>query len=161
LTPVTAIRSAVETLATIPAQDAPARERFLGILDRNAARLKQLVDDLLDLSRIEARELSLSAEPIDLRAMLEHVAELFAERAARTQTPIAVRIDAPELELRADARALDPGVRAVVREAPHRARRAARAARGTLALRRRPARRRAWRAPRRAWSPQRAWRVRG
>jgi two-component system phosphate regulon sensor histidine kinase PhoR len=106
-TPVTSIRSAVETLATIPADDGPARERFLGILDRNAARLKQLVDDLLDLSRIEARELSLSAEPIDLRAMLEHVAELFAERASRTQTPIAVRIDGPELELRADARALE------------------------------------------------------
>ncbi len=106
-TPVTAIRSAVETLATIPIEDAPARERFLGILDRNAARLKQLVDDLLDLSRIEARELSLSAEPIDLRAMLEHVAELFAERAARTHTPIVVRLEAPELELRADARALE------------------------------------------------------
>jgi two-component system phosphate regulon sensor histidine kinase PhoR len=39
--------------------------------------------------------------------MLEHVAELFAERAARTETPIAVRLEAPELELRADARALE------------------------------------------------------
>lgn len=54
-TPLASLRGFVETLQG-PARDDPsARERFLGIMATQAARMTQLIDDLLSLSRIEMR----------------------------------------------------------------------------------------------------------
>ncbi len=52
-TPVTAIKGSVETLLTGALSDAPAAERFLAIVARQATRLEAIIDDLLALSRIE------------------------------------------------------------------------------------------------------------
>jgi len=106
-TPVTLVRSAAETVVSIPERDGEARERFLGIIVRNAERLQTLIDDLLDLSKIEARELDLAADPVDLRVLAERVVSLLAEPAARTATRVVVAIadDAPRPS--ADARALE------------------------------------------------------
>lgn len=106
-TPVTAIRSAAETLGAIPPKDVEASHRFLAIVERNAERLQHLIDDLLDLSKIESRELALSAEPTDVAEVAEHVVALLAERAARSKTTIRIRF-APDLpRAKADARALE------------------------------------------------------
>ncbi len=79
-TPVTAIRSASETLQGGIPSDPEVLKRFIGIIERNAERLHMLVEDLLDLSRIESREYRLSSEPIDLRALVAQVAGLFRDR---------------------------------------------------------------------------------
>src|SRR5262249_15555445 len=59
-TPVTSIRSAAETLIDGAASDPAAAQAFISIIERNAQRLQQLVEDLLDLSRIEQRGFRLS-----------------------------------------------------------------------------------------------------
>ena len=56
-----------------PAADAGAAirrasERFVDIIDRNAQRLGALVEDLLDLSRIESKDYRPEAKPVSLRA---------------------------------------------------------------------------------------------
>lgn len=82
-TPVTSIRSATETLqAALDAQPDMA-PRFIDIIDRNASRLHELVEDLLDLSRIESRQFRLSLESIPPAALFEQAVELFSERAER------------------------------------------------------------------------------
>ena len=54
-TPLAAILGYVETLMEPQAGADPAtRSRFLGIVEREARRMQQLVDDLMSLSRIEA-----------------------------------------------------------------------------------------------------------
>ncbi len=54
-TPLASLRGFVETLQG-PAKDDPAaREKFLGIMSRQAARMTRLIDDLLSLSRVEMR----------------------------------------------------------------------------------------------------------
>lgn len=106
-TPVTSIRSAAETLASIPPGDAEASARFVGIVSRNAERLQQLVEDLLDLSRIEARELELASEPIELRRVAERVVALLGERAARAGSKLVVALDVNAPSPRGDARALE------------------------------------------------------
>lgn len=54
-TPLASLRGFVETLQG-PARDDPkARDRFLSIMATQAARMTQLIDDLLSLSRIEMR----------------------------------------------------------------------------------------------------------
>ena len=52
-TPITAIRGSVETLLDGAAQDLENGPRFLGMIDKQSARLGSLVDDLLSLARIE------------------------------------------------------------------------------------------------------------
>lgn len=85
-TPVTAVRSAAETLQNAAADDPVAARAFLGIIERNAERLHDLVEDLLDLSRIESRGLKLSIEELEVDAVYEHVLSLFGERAKKRGT---------------------------------------------------------------------------
>jgi len=78
-TPVASIRSAAETLRSA-LDDPEAASGFVEILERNAERLQRLVEDLLDLSRIESREFALQTERVDLPEFLEHILLLYRER---------------------------------------------------------------------------------
>ncbi len=55
-TPLTAISGYIETLQTHAKDDVKAREKFLGIMQGQAARMQRLVEDLMSLSRIEMNE---------------------------------------------------------------------------------------------------------
>jgi two-component system, OmpR family, phosphate regulon sensor histidine kinase PhoR len=55
-TPLTALLGFIETLRGAAKEDPVARERFLGIMEREAGRMNRLVSDLLHLSRVEAAE---------------------------------------------------------------------------------------------------------
>jgi len=66
-TPLAAILGYVETLMEPQAGGDPAtRARFLGIVEREARRMQQLVDDLMSLSRIEAVRHDRPDETVDL-----------------------------------------------------------------------------------------------
>jgi two-component system phosphate regulon sensor histidine kinase PhoR len=106
-TPVTAIRSAAETLIDGAATDPAASQAFIGIIDRNAQRLQSLVEDLLDLSRIEARGFRLSFESIELRPIFSQVLGLFRERASKKKVALEERISGELPKVRADRRALE------------------------------------------------------
>ena len=106
-TPVTSIRSAAETLIDGAAADPAASVAFINIIDRNAQRLQQLVEDLLDLSRIEARGFRLSFEPIDLKPIFSQVLGLFRERASKKSVALEERLLGELPKVRADRRALE------------------------------------------------------
>ena len=55
-TPLASIVGYIETLQNHARNDPEARETFLGIMGREAARMQRLVDDLMSLSRIEMIE---------------------------------------------------------------------------------------------------------
>ncbi len=105
-TPVTAILSAAETLDVTVDKDPAGSRRFLGIVERNAARLQRLIEDLLDLSRIESRELRLRPEVFAFEPYASHLLGMFRERADKKR--IVLRLDVtPRLEADHDRRALD------------------------------------------------------
>jgi len=56
-------------------EGAEAREACLQIVKRNADRLLELIDDLLDLARIEAGKLELKRLPLDLEGLIREVSE--------------------------------------------------------------------------------------
>ncbi len=64
-TPLAAVLGAIETLSDASVTD-DDRVRFLDIAQRNSVRLKAIVDDLLELSRIEAEGDRLQLEPLRL-----------------------------------------------------------------------------------------------
>ncbi len=106
-TPVTAVRSAAETLQNAASDDPVATRAFLGIIERNAERLHDLVEDLLDLSRIESRGLKLNIEPLELDDVYDQVLSLFGERAEKRGTFLAHEVPDDLPRVRADRRALE------------------------------------------------------
>jgi two-component system phosphate regulon sensor histidine kinase PhoR len=106
-TPITAVRSAAETLrSTRQAQPEVAAE-LIDIIERQAQRLQQLVEDLLDLARIESRQLRLSPEPVLLAPVVSHTLSLFRERAEQRHMQLAMEIPEDLAPARADRRALE------------------------------------------------------
>ena len=105
-TPVTAILSASETLEMALAKDPEGAKRFLQIIDRNATRLQRLIEDLLDLSRIESRELKLRPEKFAFEPFATHLLGLFRDRADKKR--ISLRHEVGKgLEIDSDRRALE------------------------------------------------------
>lgn len=95
-TPVTAIRSASETIRGAASRDPAAAMRFLDIIERNAERLQHLVEDLLDLSRIESKEFRLNLEKVELDSFIPYVLSLLRERAEKKRIPLHAHI-APDV----------------------------------------------------------------
>lgn len=91
-TPVAAILSAVETLQDAAAADPEARTAFLSMIERNAARLRALVEDLLALSSIESGRLAIEQKPIALRAAIEAVLDNLAPQAKQRGTQLLCRV---------------------------------------------------------------------
>ncbi|HYG08494.1 MAG TPA: ATP-binding protein [Pyrinomonadaceae bacterium] len=105
-TPLTAIRTFVETLESGALEDADNNRRFLSIIDRNAARMHSLIDDILELSAIEAGTQAVEARPVRLHPMIDDVLTALAARAAECR--IALRNEvAEDVVVHADARRLE------------------------------------------------------
>lgn len=105
-TPIAAIRGAAETLLAGAVDDPATARPFAEIVARHAERLARLVDDLLDLSRLESRQWSFALGPVDVADVAQQVVELHAE-AARAKGLALVADVPPGLVARADARALE------------------------------------------------------
>jgi two-component system phosphate regulon sensor histidine kinase PhoR len=106
-TPVTAIRSAAETLRDVAFNDPKALPTFVDIIARNAERLGCTVDDLLELSRIESREIKLVVEAIDLFGMVGGVLALFQDRANKRGQTLELSLPDDLPSVLADRHALD------------------------------------------------------
>ncbi|WP_437727932.1 ATP-binding protein [Sorangium sp. So ce861] len=105
-TPVTAISTAAETLQLGALQDPHEAAEFVDVIDRHAKRLRHLVDDLLDLSKIEAKNFRLALADLDVAPAIEHVTQLLAEAARRRR--VTLTVDAAALPpARCDRRALE------------------------------------------------------
>ncbi len=83
-TPLSALRGFVETLQGAAKDDPIARERFLGIMQEQAARMSRLIDDLLSLSRVEMREHVFPSGAVDLSEIVEDVANGLRSVAAKS-----------------------------------------------------------------------------
>lgn len=103
--PLTTVRAAAETLRTVE-NDSKATQRFIELIQRNADRLANLIDDLLELSRIESRELKLEIEPLELAAVVERTLSQHAHRAQVKGITLACDVSGMP-HVRADRRALE------------------------------------------------------
>ncbi|ACL03126.1 PAS/PAC sensor signal transduction histidine kinase [Desulfatibacillum aliphaticivorans] len=94
-TPITAIKGFVETLLDGALDDKENAKRFLEIISRHTDRLKAIVEDLLELSRIEqagGRELPL--ERASVKEALETAVQVCEARAISEN--ITVEMDCPD-----------------------------------------------------------------
>jgi two-component system phosphate regulon sensor histidine kinase PhoR len=82
-TPLTSIKGYTETLLEGAIEDSDAAQRFLNSIHRQVNRLQALVEDLLQLSRIESGRLDVRIRPCDLKKIAMRVVEAFEERINR------------------------------------------------------------------------------
>ena len=89
-TPLTAIKAYAETLQMHEALTAEQRDSFLGIIVEQADRLTNVIEDLLDISRIEAGKLKMTLEPVNIRdvvdSAMESVVPLGKKKGVRVST---------------------------------------------------------------------------
>ena len=72
-TPLATVLGFLETLLDDPDAPPEARNRFLKIMFDEATRMRQIVNDLISLSRIESERYTLPTEPVDLLPVLSEV----------------------------------------------------------------------------------------
>jgi two-component system phosphate regulon sensor histidine kinase PhoR len=72
-TPLATVLGFLETLLDDPDAPPAARNRFLKIMFDEATRMRQIVNDLISLSRIESERYTLPTEPVDLIPVLHDV----------------------------------------------------------------------------------------
>ncbi len=94
-TPLTSIRGFVEALEDGGLEESDTAKRFLSRIRANADRMASLVDDLLELSRLESGAQPPSLEPLDCAAVVADVVTSFAKIAARKS----ISLDADEAEV--------------------------------------------------------------
>jgi PAS domain S-box-containing protein len=96
-TPMTPIKGYVEFLLMGGAGDLNEQQiQFLDIIKSNIDRLSTLVNDLLDVSRIEAGKVALSFQPINIMELLEEASENFLQQAEDDERPLDFVINGPK-----------------------------------------------------------------
>jgi two-component system phosphate regulon sensor histidine kinase PhoR len=106
-TPIAAVMSAAETLRTAARTDPAAAGSFVDMIERNARRLGDLVQDLLELSRIESKEFRLARDSFDLSGVVARALEFHEERATQKRIRMTAALSPHLPAVRGDATALE------------------------------------------------------
>lgn len=117
-TPLTSIKGYVETLLDGAMDDSAAQRRFMTSIRHHADRLQALVEDLLQLSRIESGRYEVEFTSCRLDRISERVAEIFAKQIEGKQLVLSLRFETdrpargdPELMERALSNLVDNAVK--------------------------------------------------
>ena len=105
-TPLTAILAFVETLEAGAIDDTESAHRFLSIIRKNANRMNELIGDILELSAIEAGNVQVRAEQLELNAIVNDVISSLATK-TESQGVSVMNAVAREATVFADARRLE------------------------------------------------------
>jgi two-component system phosphate regulon sensor histidine kinase PhoR len=104
-TPLTSILAFVETLEDGAIDDLENNRRFLGVIKRNAERMRCLISDILELSMIESGKVSVELRSVDLPSLVKAVfGDLISKAESRrvrliNEVPEGVRVNADPIRL--------------------------------------------------------------
>ncbi len=102
--PLNLIQLNTELLARTPdASAVPAVVRSIDVIRRAIASQAQIIDDLLDLSRLNTAEVALQRGPLDFAAVTRRVADALSQDARDRQVDWSVHLPAAPAMLEADA----------------------------------------------------------
>jgi two-component system, OmpR family, phosphate regulon sensor histidine kinase PhoR len=93
-TPITSIKGFTETLLDGALKDKATLQHFLSIILKESDRLQALIQELLDLSKIEQQEFVLNIGPLDLCHLLEETCAILQGRA--DEKNISLTLDHPD-----------------------------------------------------------------
>ncbi|OPY57683.1 MAG: Alkaline phosphatase synthesis sensor protein PhoR [Pelotomaculum sp. PtaU1.Bin035] len=93
-TPLTSIRGFAETLLYGTLEDPAVARQFLEIINAEAERLTRLIDELLNLSKIEDHKSAPDWQPVVMEQLIKRVVAIFQPRAAEKN--LTIKINLPE-----------------------------------------------------------------
>lgn len=105
-TPITSIKGFAETLLDGALNDPKTLKSFLSIILNESERLQTLINDLLELSKIEQHNFRLTIENIDLVKIVSESIEILSDKANRKDIQIHIHSDEPTLRMKGDPRRL-------------------------------------------------------
>jgi two-component system, OmpR family, phosphate regulon sensor histidine kinase PhoR len=106
-TPLTSINGFIETLLSGAMNDPAPRESFLKMMQEDTQRLTRLIDDLLNLSRIESKDIPLERTPLDVKYELEKAVKLLQTRCDEKKLQIEIHVPQNFPKVMADADKLE------------------------------------------------------
>lgn len=92
-TPLTSIKGYVEALLDGAKDDPVASAKFLDIILKQSDRLNLIIEDLLELSKIESGDMSFREEPIELKSLVERALSVVKPIADKNHHHLATAID--------------------------------------------------------------------
>ena len=90
--PLSSLRSAVETAARI--DDPEKQKQLMAVIEQDVGRLDRLITDIANASRLDAELARLAPGPVDLRRLLQTLAEV--HRATAGDGTPEIRLELPE-----------------------------------------------------------------
>jgi len=97
-TPLTSIRAFTQILFEAPDVELEQRKKFLGIITKETERLTRLINQVLDLSKIESGRAEWQASRLDLREVIADtvtgMSQVFEERNIRVELKLPERVAA-------------------------------------------------------------------
>jgi hypothetical protein len=102
-TPLTSIRAFTEILNQEPEIDAAQRQKFLGIVTKETERLTRLINQVLDLAKIESGRADWHETRVDMRELILDAAgameQVLQEKAIRLELKLPPRVPAVRADL--------------------------------------------------------------
>jgi len=106
-TPLSVVQGYVETLIEGAWKEEKSALEFLTIIDKNVRRLSAIVSDLLDLSKLESGGHVLEPREVEVRGLVDRVAEAFRPVAERKRQQLAAEVAPGAGTLQADGTLLE------------------------------------------------------
>lgn len=106
-TPLTLILNPLEDIIQKRTGKTAENDQSLLLVQRNAQRLKKLVNTLLDISKLNANELNIIFRPINILEITTRIASQFEHELAKKNISFSIQIDEPNTMLYLDINAWD------------------------------------------------------
>ena len=101
-TPLGTIKAAVETILEVKSMDKKTKEELLEIVDNEVDRLDRLVEDLLDLQRLESGRAELNLQQADIGEVIREAVQTFAPQLDKPLIKVKLGKDLPSILLDRD-----------------------------------------------------------
>lgn len=102
-TPLAIIREGIDlVMDDVPGPINPKQREILNVSRENVDRLARIIEELLDISKIESGKLGLARERINLAEVVRDVASLFKEKVAKRDLDLEIHLPQKELAVYAD-----------------------------------------------------------
>lgn len=119
-TPLTAVKGYSDLMLQTAVDDMPAKYlEFMNIINRHADSLVTMITELLDITQIEAKSMSLRLERIDLNELIGVTINEWRERIAEKGLTLVVTLDPNSGALTGDRRRLGWAIKQLVSNAYH------------------------------------------
>ncbi len=93
--PLTSIHGFAQALLDGTASDDTAKQRAATIISDESRRMKRQVDELLELARMQAGQLKMEREQVNVNELLEHCREVFEVQAEEKKVTVKIEAEPP------------------------------------------------------------------